>query len=99
MVLAIVSKKYHDPNKYLTDIYNGSMRWTGIPAIRIEGPILPYDDEKFAAVAARRQGSVVYLSSPGGSIGLLSSSPNKCASLASTPLRAAAVRAAHPLVR
>ena len=69
MALAIVSKKYHDPNKYLTDIYNGSMRWTGIPAIRIEGPILPYDDEKFAAVAARRQGSVVYLSSPGGSIG------------------------------
>ena len=41
MVLAIVSKKYHDPNKYLTDIYNGSMRWTGIPAIRIEGQFSP----------------------------------------------------------
>jgi ClpP class serine protease len=50
------------------NIYNGSMVWTGIPAIRIEGEIVPGDEEKFAAVAARRQGSVVYLSSPGGSI-------------------------------
>jgi membrane-bound ClpP family serine protease len=51
------------------NIYNGSMVWTGIPAIKIEGPIVPGDEEKFAAVAARRQGSVVVLSSPGGSVG------------------------------
>jgi hypothetical protein len=50
------------------NIYNGSMVWTGIPAIRIEGEIVPGDEEKFAAVAARRQSSLVLLSSPGGSV-------------------------------
>jgi hypothetical protein len=50
------------------DIYNGSMIWTGIPAIRIEGEIVPGDEEKFAAVAASRQSSLVVLNSPGGSV-------------------------------
>jgi hypothetical protein len=36
------------------NIYNGSMVWTGIPAIKIEGQIVPGDEEKFAAVAGRR---------------------------------------------
>lgn len=51
------------------NIYNGSMVWTGIPAIKIEGQIVPGDEEKFAAVAGTRQTSLVYLSSPGGSVG------------------------------
>lgn len=50
------------------DIYNGSMLWTGIPAIRIEGPIVRGDEQRFAAVASARRASIVYLSSPGGDV-------------------------------
>jgi hypothetical protein len=50
------------------DIYVGGMRWTGIPAIWIRGPIVPSDERAFAAVAATRQASVVYLTSEGGSV-------------------------------
>ena len=50
------------------DIFVGGMRWTGIPAIWIQGRIVPGDERTFAAVAAKRQASVVYLRSEGGNI-------------------------------
>lgn len=50
------------------DIFVGGMRWTGIPAIWIQGRILPGDESTFAAVAAARQASVVYLTSEGGNV-------------------------------
>jgi hypothetical protein len=50
------------------DIYVAGMRWTGIPAIWIQGRIVLGDERTFAAVAATHQASVVYLGSEGGSI-------------------------------
>jgi hypothetical protein len=51
------------------NIYVAGMRWTGIPAIWIQGVLLPGDEGKFAAVAAKRQTSIVYLRSEGGDVG------------------------------
>jgi hypothetical protein len=50
------------------DIFVGGMRWTGIPAIWIQGRIVAGDERTFAAVAATREASVVYLRSEGGSV-------------------------------
>jgi hypothetical protein len=50
------------------DIFVGGMRWTGIPAIWINGIIVAGDEHKFAAAVATRQASVVYLGSPGGNV-------------------------------
>ena len=39
-----------------------------MPAISIRGHIVPGDERTFAAVAAKREASVVYLSSEGGEV-------------------------------
>lgn len=54
------------------NIFVAGMRWTGIPAIWIEGPIARGDEITFAAVtaaaAAAHQVPVVYLTSEGGDV-------------------------------
>lgn len=45
------------------EIFVGGMPWTGIPAIWIRERIIPGDEHKFAAAAATRQTSIVYLRS------------------------------------
>jgi hypothetical protein len=50
------------------DIYVAGMRWTGIPAIWTTGRIVPSDDRRFATLVKKHQASVVYLTSPGGSV-------------------------------
>lgn len=71
VVAALVAAILGPPcNAWAADIFIGGMRWTGIPAIWITGPIELGDEQKFADVAATHQASIVYLSSPGGVIGV-----------------------------
>jgi hypothetical protein len=70
LILALATAFISQPTAtQAADIYVAGMRWTGIPAIWIDGQIDPGDERKFAAVVRRHQASVVYLTSPGGDIG------------------------------